>query len=523
MKKSVWLLCLVLLLCGNFALAENWAKSSYYIPEKGWSSGDGYKVNAELVEPPDNRNSCGENETSSDKALKFNVQYLRTVIGPSFDVNNIYVDGISSGEYALNILQAEFAAHGQGFTLPYLWKNNGDGYDWSQYGGYVYVCVGGAARSLVVPDSVFEKIILWYKDPNKTTYRNVSSSDICNASGSNWLQKILGEAQAKLVNTFCNNANNKAKITFDTQANTATITSKVPLNYNGDKSITIPFSQAGVSSAQVKAGIGKGYGGNANGSTNGTGSGYDPDPNGDTWAGYDHHVGLKYMKIGKKSSGHWEGLKVWSVSERPDRRDFRIKLKRKGGVWPNQVCAEVWFSHNKYFTDEDWHLKTKCKDLSGENSDYRSIYVENVYIPNEMEAGKNYYFFTRVTYSGGVNPSSRSTSDEYVKVEIIDFSSEFEVDTVIGEVPLGVFFTNKSKLIKNDGVNESITYHWDFGDGITSNEEDPIHVYENVGTYTVRLTTIASWGETKTSQSKIVTVIEPEDAMSVAQKMEILW
>ncbi len=65
-----------------------------------------------------------------------------------------------------------------------------------------------------------------------------------------------------------------------------------------------------------------------------------------------------------------------------------------------------------------------------------------------MEAGKNYYFFTRVTYSGGVNPSSRDDSDEYVKVEAIDFSSKFEVDTVIGEVPLGVFLPINPNLLR---------------------------------------------------------------------------
>ena len=522
MRKVVCWTCLTLLLCSSLAQAENWVKNDYYIPEKGWSSGDGYITHGELGAPLiNNDNSCKEDENSPDKALRFNIQYLRDTIGLSFDVNNIYVDGIGNGEYALNVLQTEFAVHGQGFTLPYLWKKNQIAKDWSQNSGYVYACVGSIAQSLTTKNSL-EKIILWYKNPNKTTYRNVSSGDICNAAGSNWLQKIFGTAQANLVNSFCGNSNNKATATFDTYNHIATLTSKVPLTSSGAKTLTIPFSQAGVTSAQVKAGIGKGYGGNSNGGPQGTGAGYDPDPNGDTWAGYAHHVGLKYVKVGKKSSGHWHGSKVWSIDQRPNRRDFRVKLKRKGGVWPNQVCAEIWFSHNKYFTDEDWHLKTKCKDLSNESDNYKSVYVKDVYIPNEMEAGKNYYFFTRVTYSGGVNPSSRSDSDEYVKVEIIDFSSEFEVDTVIGEVPLGVFFNNKSKLIKNDGVSGSISYNWDFGDGTTSTEENPTHLYENPGTYTARLTTTASWGETKTSQLKVVTVLE-EEGLSVAEKMDILW
>jgi hypothetical protein len=519
-RKIVCKTCLALLLCSNLAQAENWTRSTIDIKEKGWSSGDGYKINAELVNYPFNLNYCD----GSDKALRFNIQKLyNDANDASFDVNNIYVDGVWDGERALEVIQADNLRHHNGWQFRYLWKEDGNGTDWTQYNGYVYACVGSLVQ-LGTSNHELRNIILWYKNPDKTTFRNIPAGNICNASGSNWLQKIFGSAQANLVNTFCQNADNKARITFDTQNNTATINSNVPLKSNGAKSITIPFPQAGVSSAQVKAGIGQGYGGNASGIVNGTGAGYDPDPNGDTWSGYAHHVGLKYMKVGKKSSGNWDGSRTWPIDVIPNRRDFRIKLKKKGGVWPDS-CAEVWFSHNKDFTDDDWHLKTECKNLSDsqyDDDDYKSIYVKDVYIPNEMEAGKNYYFFTRITYSGGVNPSSRDDNDEYVKVEIVDFSSEFEMDTVIGEVPLGVFFTNKSKLIKNDGVSGSISYYWDFGDGSTSNEENPVHLYEEPGTYTAALTTTASWGEVKTSQSKVVTVLE-EEGLSVAQKMDILW
>ncbi len=522
-RKLLCLAVLVLALGGDFAWAENWIRSTVNIKEKGWSKNDGYKVHAQIVDPPSgNQNNCGSHEVGSDKALKFNVQELYNMVNSdSFDVNNIYVDGVFDGEGALNVLQVDNFRHRKTWQLGYLWRDNYHNTDWSRYDGYVYVCVGSIAQASTTNHGL-RNIILWYKNPDKTTFRNVSSGDICSAAGSNWLQEILGEAQANLVNTFCNNANNKAKVTFDFQKKRATISSKIPLKPDGSKIIIIPFSQAGVTSSQVKSGIGKGYGGNATGGSNGSGAGYDPDPNGDTWAGYVHHVGLKYMKVGKKSSGHWDGSKIWPIDDIPNRRDFRIKLKRKGGVWPD-VCVEVWFSHNKYFTDEDWHLKTKCKNLSSseyDNDDYKSVYVKDVYIPNEMEAGKNYYFFTRVTYSGGVNPSSRDDDDEYAKVEIADFSSEFEMDTVIGEVPLGVAFTNKSSV-----VHGSITsYLWSFGDGTTSNEENPVHIYENPGTYTITLTTTANWGAQKTSHSKLVTVLEPEDqGLSVAEKMEILW
>jgi len=104
------------------------------------------------------------------------------------------------------------------------------------------------------------------------------------------------------------------------------------------------------------------------------------------------------------------------VGEIPKKRDFRIKLKQKGGIWPDEVCAEVWFSHNKDFTSSDLYLKKKCKNLSDEPEDEKSIYIKDVTLPS-MEAEKDYYFFTRITYSGGVNPSSETDHTEYVGIK----------------------------------------------------------------------------------------------------------
>jgi len=39
-----------------------------------------------------------------------------------------------------------------------------------------------------------------------------------------------------------------------------------------------------------------------------------------------------------------------------------------------------------------------------------------------------------------------------------------------------------------DPEGEELTYEWDFGDGQTSGEKDPVHIYAEPGTYTVTLT-----------------------------------
>lgn len=58
-------------------------------------------------------------------------------------------------------------------------------------------------------------------------------------------------------------------------------------------------------------------------------------------------------------------------------------------------------------------------------------------------------------------------------------SADFTVDTLTGCAPFEVQFTNLS--------NNSVTNFWSFGDGLVSNEENPIHSYSTAGTYDVAL------------------------------------
>src|SRR5690349_7645379 len=50
-----------------------------------------------------------------------------------------------------------------------------------------------------------------------------------------------------------------------------------------------------------------------------------------------------------------------------------------------------------------------------------------------------------------------------------------------------VTFTSTSK--------NATTFAWDFGDGETSTEENPVHTYESYGVYTVKLKVTGNGGE----------------------------
>ncbi len=101
--------------------------------------------------------------------------------------------------------------------------------------------------------------------------------------------------------------------------------------------------------------------------------------------------------------------------------------------------------------------------------------------------------------------------DEYAKFEVLLpwFNSSFNLSSVGGEASLQVNFTNTSQT----GNGATISYYWDFGDGETSSEENPVHIYNQAGTYIVNLTTTSNWGETRTSRATVVVTDSPIDGV----------
>ena len=62
------------------------------------------------------------------------------------------------------------------------------------------------------------------------------------------------------------------------------------------------------------------------------------------------------------------------------------------------------------------------------------------------------------------------------------------------------------------GGTPPYTYHWNFGDDATSNEQNPVHIYTNEGVYTATLTVVDSEGDTATDTATVL-VHSIEDLM----------
>lgn len=67
------------------------------------------------------------------------------------------------------------------------------------------------------------------------------------------------------------------------------------------------------------------------------------------------------------------------------------------------------------------------------------------------------------------------------------------------------FLIEGTQVTFNGTVANADSITWDFGDGATSNEEDPVYVYEDIGSYTVTMTVTGSNGSF--SETKNVTIL----------------
>ena len=101
-------------------------------------------------------------------------------------------------------------------------------------------------------------------------------------------------------------------------------------------------------------------------------------------------------------------------------------------------------------------------------------------------------------------PGARVTDSTLLAANLPVLSSaqvSIQVSPSTGSAPLGVGFTPKVTL--SNGFISS--YQWDFGDGQTSAEQQPSHVYQSSGNYTAKLTVTDSDG-TSASASTVLSV-----------------
>ncbi len=97
-------------------------------------------------------------------------------------------------------------------------------------------------------------------------------------------------------------------------------------------------------------------------------------------------------------------------------------------------------------------------------------------------------------YSVKLTASNKDGSDTTTKVNYITTTlapvAEFKADRQVGKAPFIVEFTDLS-------TNNPTSWSWDFGDGTSSTEQNPRHIYVYEGAYDVSLTVANQYGADK--------------------------
>ena len=116
---------------------------------------------------------------------------------------------------------------------------------------------------------------------------------------------------------------------------------------------------------------------------------------------------------------------------------------------------------------------------------------------NEYLQGGFYTVKLKVVGSGS---SDSITKLDYINVNFVEPTADFVGTPTSGEAPLEVTFTDLSA----DSVN---TWNWDFGDGGTSNFQNPVYVYNDAGTYNVSLTVEGPGGSNEMTKTDYIQVL----------------
>jgi PKD repeat protein len=156
---------------------------------------------------------------------------------------------------------------------------------------------------------------------------------------------------------------------------------------------------------------------------------------------------------------------------------------------PVQQAQDMMLGGKQLVTDSGLVVHCSQLPVGAEVIDLGNGRIMIRWTPREGQAG---HYPITVTASDG----EHTTKIRYhltVTGEHSDPTPRFSATPNTGEAPLEVQFTDES--LTEDGIT---TWLWDFGDGSTGSTQNPVHIYETPGSYTVSLTVTEIDGDEKT-------------------------
>ncbi|MEK7649372.1 MAG: PQQ-dependent sugar dehydrogenase [Patescibacteria group bacterium] len=182
-----------------------------------------------------------------------------------------------------------------------------------------------------------------------------------------------------------------------------------------------------------------------------------------------------------------------------------------GTEFPAEYQGSFFFSD--YGRNEMRTLR--LDDLNNLVPDSNKIFSQQVATPVDITMGPDGHLYYVSIYPDEI-VRVRYSSDNHAP------TAKISTDAVGGSVPMTVHFSSAGS---SDQDGNTISYHWDFGNGATSEEANPTYTYTTAGIFNVTLTVTDSFNAAGSASVQIqpgnhqptATIIAPTDGTSVHQ------
>ncbi|WP_408057200.1 PKD domain-containing protein [Veronia nyctiphanis] len=234
--------------------------------------------------------------------------------------------------------------------------------------------------------------------------------------------------------------------------------------------------------------------------------------------------GLKHLKRFGNDWSFEPGLIVWYADEAMD--DNWVG-NHPGEGWLGVVDADQsvisWSDKG-----EAAQTRFQVRDAAFSLQDQEPLLVRqqdgNELIDDSLVATAS--FDDRADYSNPGQPDAGKLLQSYgLKIAVVEQAEDnhygvLEI-TLDDDAPVAAFGTESNGYTigfvdaSSDKEGEVTSWLWDFGDGVTSDEQNPTHTYAGVGTFSVTLTVTDQYGQKGTVVQDVVSNIAPQPELTV--------
>jgi len=211
---------------------------------------------------------------------------------------------------------------------------------------------------------------------------------------------------------------------------------------------------------------------------------------------------IVYSTVGYESGMAGEYVYMYTISTQKETKITTSGSASDPAIYENRIVwqdeRDGWDHSELYMFDLSTNIETQIT-TSGSASNpaiygdrIPAIYGDRIVWQDSRNGNPDIYMFTLA-------------SDEVPEPPVADFSANI----TSGYAPLYVQFTDLSK--------NATEWDWDFGDGDTSIEQNPVHTYSVAGIYTVNLTVSNENG--KDSELATIEVLPPEQEVGTLTKL----